>query len=218
MEDYYLLLGVSPDASQEEIKRRFRFLAFAFHPDRFGSPTHAKVAEETFKKINEAYQILSDPGERDEYDRQRSSAYSKYKEAAWRRAQKVIGLACESWAQQHALSHEVPQFRQVIERADRLDNAAYLEQQVSSLVTRLHRLLHRVSADQEKAKTVHLSLAAAYTLLRVEGLQFHHLNSACDCAVRLMGSAWSANRKAAYCRQRDQLLELLGEHRELLIE
>lgn len=218
MEDYYLLLGVSPDASQEEIKRRFRFLAFAFHPDRFGSPTHAKVAEETFKKINEAYQILSNPGERDEYDRQRSSAYSTYEAAAWRHAQKVIGLACESWAQQHALSHEVPQFRQVIERADRLYDVADLEQQVSPLVTGLYRLLHRVSADQEKAMTVHLALAAVYALMRVEGLQFHHLNRACDCAVRLMGSAWSANRRAAYCRERDQLLKLLGQHRELLIE
>jgi len=206
-EDHYQLLGVSPDASYEEIRRRFRFLAFAFHPDRFGSPAHKEVAEETFKKINEAYQIPSDPRERDEYDRQRSSTFSTYEESAWRYAEKVIHLAFESWAQQDALSREVPQFRHVVEAADRLDDVVDLEQQVSPLVARLHRLLHRGSADEGKTKTVHLALAVVSALMRVEGLPFYHLNRACDCTVRLMGSAWSADQKAAYGLQRDPLRE-----------
>ncbi|MBI4525440.1 MAG: J domain-containing protein [Deltaproteobacteria bacterium] len=74
MEDYYQVLGVPPDVSQEDLKERFRFLSHAYHPDKFATPTHKKHAEETFKKINEAYQILSTPVRRAQYDRHRSSS------------------------------------------------------------------------------------------------------------------------------------------------
>jgi len=85
MEDYYQTLGVRSKASQEEIKERFRFLAHAYHPDKFSTSTHKKHAEETFKKINEAYRTLSDPGGRAEYDKRRSSSGSTYKEERRRR-------------------------------------------------------------------------------------------------------------------------------------
>lgn len=61
MKDYYEILGVSPDATQEEIKAAFRELAQEHHPDHGGD-------EEKFKEINEVYTILSDPGERSVYD------------------------------------------------------------------------------------------------------------------------------------------------------
>lgn len=66
--DYYAILGVSPEASPEEIKRAFRKLALKTHPDR--NPKD-RQAEERFKKINEAYGVLSDPQKRTEYDRYR---------------------------------------------------------------------------------------------------------------------------------------------------
>lgn len=70
--DYYSILGVSPDASPEEIKRAFRKLALETHPDRNpGDP----AAEERFKKINEAYGVLSDPHKRAEYDRFRGLGF-----------------------------------------------------------------------------------------------------------------------------------------------
>jgi len=70
--DYYAILGVSPEASAEEIKRAFRKLALETHPDRNpGDP----AAEERFKKINEAYGVLSDPQKRAEYDRYRSLGF-----------------------------------------------------------------------------------------------------------------------------------------------
>lgn len=64
--DYYKILGVDRKASEEEIRKAYRELAKQHHPDR--NPNN-KQAEERFKEINEAYQVLSDPKKRDVYDR-----------------------------------------------------------------------------------------------------------------------------------------------------
>jgi curved DNA-binding protein len=64
--DYYQTLGVSRDADEKEIKRAFRRLARQYHPDV--NPDDAE-AEERFKEINEAYEVLSDPEKRSKYDR-----------------------------------------------------------------------------------------------------------------------------------------------------
>jgi len=62
--DYYDALGINKNASQKEIKRAFRKLAFKYHPDRSKLPN----AEEKFKEASEAYAILSDPKKRRKYD------------------------------------------------------------------------------------------------------------------------------------------------------
>jgi len=62
--DYYEVLGVDRNASQDEIKKAFRNLAFKYHPDR----NKEKGAEEKFKEISEAYAILSDPEKKQQYD------------------------------------------------------------------------------------------------------------------------------------------------------
>jgi curved DNA-binding protein len=74
--DYYKILGVERTASKEDIKRAYRKLALKTHPDR--NPGSAK-AEEQFKEINEAYQVLSDPEKRSRYD-QLGESYTQWQQ------------------------------------------------------------------------------------------------------------------------------------------
>jgi molecular chaperone DnaJ len=68
---YYAILGVSHNANFLEIKKSYRKLAKKYHPDRNKSP----LAEETIKKINEAFEILSDRRKRKQYDLEASNIY-----------------------------------------------------------------------------------------------------------------------------------------------
>ena len=63
--DYYKILGVTKTASEEEIKKAYRAKALQYHPDKNQGNA---AAEEMFKKINEAYSVLSDPAKRTQYD------------------------------------------------------------------------------------------------------------------------------------------------------
>jgi len=72
--DYYDILGVSKNASSEEIKKAYRKQALEWHPDRHKDEKEA--AEKRFKEINEAYQILSDTQKRSAYDQFGHSAFS----------------------------------------------------------------------------------------------------------------------------------------------
>ena len=65
--DYYKILGVTKEATDAEIKKAYRKLALKWHPDK--NPNNRAEAEEKFKKINEAYSVLSDKDKRRQYDR-----------------------------------------------------------------------------------------------------------------------------------------------------
>lgn len=71
-EDYYATLGVAKSATADEIKSAYRKLALKHHPDR---NKNDKTAEEKFKKINNAYAVLSDPAKRSSYDQYGDAAF-----------------------------------------------------------------------------------------------------------------------------------------------
>ena len=63
--DYYKILNISRDASEEEVKKAYRKMALKFHPDK----NKDSGAEEKFKEIAEAFEVLSDPQKREVFDR-----------------------------------------------------------------------------------------------------------------------------------------------------
>jgi DnaJ-class molecular chaperone len=71
--DYYEILGVPKTATPEELKRAYRKLALEYHPDR----NKSKEAEEKFKEINKAYEVLGDPQKRQTYDQFGATAFEQ---------------------------------------------------------------------------------------------------------------------------------------------
>src|SRR5438067_13166057 len=71
--DYYEVLGVERSATEEEVKRAYRKLAVKFHPDKNPDDPHA---EEKFKELGEAYDVLMDPNKRASYDQFGHAAFA----------------------------------------------------------------------------------------------------------------------------------------------
>jgi DnaJ-class molecular chaperone len=66
-EDYYEVLGVLRSATENDLKKAYRKLAIKWHPDK--NPDNKHVAEENFKKVGEAYEVLNDKNKRAIYDK-----------------------------------------------------------------------------------------------------------------------------------------------------
>ena len=77
MKNYYQILEVEPDASEQKIREQYMFLVQAWHPDKFSKADQKARAEERIKEINAAYDMLRDPGRRAEYDQSLQSSKKK---------------------------------------------------------------------------------------------------------------------------------------------
>jgi molecular chaperone DnaJ len=72
--DYYEVLGIEKSATEEDIKKAYRKLAIKYHPDK--NPGD-KAAEEKFKELGEAYEVLSEPQKRSAYDQYGHAAFDR---------------------------------------------------------------------------------------------------------------------------------------------
>jgi len=79
VKNYYEILGLPPTASESQIKQVFRQLALKYHPDR----NHTVEAENLFKELNEAYQVLTDPEQKARYDSMLSNARDIHAPVHW---------------------------------------------------------------------------------------------------------------------------------------
>ena len=84
MEDLYKVLGVAKNASQDEIKKAYRNLAFKYHPDRNQG---SQEAEEKLKEINAAYSVLGDADKRRQYDLNGFTDSSSYQQRSYANSQ-----------------------------------------------------------------------------------------------------------------------------------
>lgn len=142
MENFYEILGVDANATVDEIKKRFRFMAQAYHPDKFATPYHKQLAEEQFILLNEIYQTLTNPTRREHYDYQvfgtaprqsiinrqvneyrvvfptkSANAESQFQQEKIRRAEETLHMA--QYNQQlsvNQIGREIPSLNQSIEK------------------------------------------------------------------------------------------------------
>lgn len=98
MKDYYQILGVKRNASQEEIKKAYRFLAKKYHPD---SSENKDKMKKIFQEITEAYKVLSNPEERKKYNAWGHDTYTKHPFGAKSHYEDVYDESCKGHGDGH---------------------------------------------------------------------------------------------------------------------
>jgi curved DNA-binding protein CbpA len=114
MADYYQLLGVTPQASAVEIRKAYALLAREKHPDRFQDPAQKQAAQKAFQEITTAFNALSNPKSRQEYDAARDKPVPRTPEEiatdAFERSQAALeaGQLDEAVTLLHTAVHHAP--------------------------------------------------------------------------------------------------------------
>jgi hypothetical protein len=148
MKDYYEILNVKPGASAHEIKRAYRRLAVRYHPDKNPDP----VAEQFFKEINEAYQILGDPDERLTYDSrfvhrddqvmpEAPRPPSRHRDPAYRRRDPSVKVKSEKQRMLEMMGQYVPLMRKVVVAALVVSGVFFIDFILPNLLT-AEKILH----------------------------------------------------------------------------
>ena len=159
-EDYYGLFGVAPDATIEEIHRRYRFLVMAFHPDRFVlDPELMQEAEQLRARLAAGNAVLSDPSRRATYDEARR-AEQELREAPVRMAEREIQRLRIELSRRDVDLAEEKSARAVAEQrlAEVERKAAWDRDELAGLVTAAERKAARLQAKGEaEARANHRS-------------------------------------------------------------
>lgn len=142
MDDLYLILGVEPNVKPDVIQERFRFLAQAYHPDKFSSQKQKELAEEEFKKINYAYQILSNPNKRSDYDLRRRSTVNYS-----RTDTNNVNRNVEEVARQRAQAEQTRKAEEAARQRLRAEQIRNAEE-----AARLHLWAEKLRKDEEAAR------------------------------------------------------------------
>ncbi len=102
-QDYYSVLGISKNADKQAIKSAYRQKARKFHPDVNKEPG----AEDTFKSISNAYEVLSDEQKRGIYDRQAAPFYSRIvlSDSLWQQMERISQTSMYAWLDRFLLLH-----------------------------------------------------------------------------------------------------------------
>lgn len=163
--DHYEVLGVSAQATGDEIRRRYRFLALAFHPDRHQrNAEHHHLAEQQIKRINEAYRVLSDPHLRaafdatrrlgvDEAGRPPASIYAQSLQDMARASQRLVQVEQElaksqaHLEQQERTNAELSARLAKVEQAHAAERATF-ESERQTLLRQVEELTHTVQATE----------------------------------------------------------------------
>ena len=103
MNEYYRSLGVQPGATAEELKKAYRGLAKKYHPDLHPGD---KEAEARFKEINEAYETLSDPQKRKEYDEKQRTTQGREPQKKSASSRMPIIFTVTKWTKQLQLTKQ----------------------------------------------------------------------------------------------------------------
>ena len=111
-EDYYLILGVSPNASVQEVKTAFRRLARQYHPDL--NPDDP-IAAEKFKQISQAYDVLSDNGKRRRYDRRSPAPQTRTTRKSYQTYPKTTPTTALDFYNQGLQKTQAKEYRQAID-------------------------------------------------------------------------------------------------------
>jgi formylglycine-generating enzyme required for sulfatase activity len=153
MKDYYDILDVTPDASQENIKEQYRFLVQAWHPDKFPTPAQKAKAEEKIKDINGAFEVLGNPAKRAQYDRERISQSS---------------AAARAEHEQHAREQADAAFRYAQEQRERAAQAEAARQREEEESQRRETISRRPRPTAPKISELKLALAPGVEMILVQ--------------------------------------------------
>ncbi len=147
MKNYYVILDIEPNATVADIKEQYRFLMQTWHPDKYVSPTHkAKAAEKTVV-INEAYEVLSNPARRADYDKATgcpSAGQNMAQEEAERQAQEQSDRAAR---ERHAEAERQAKHR-AQEEAERLEFERQQDQYRRDALRKVAEERERIEKDR----------------------------------------------------------------------